>query len=47
MSPRFEPSAGLATYFLGPGVMTGAIIDFDQNVVGGLPRTAALLGAEK
>ncbi len=33
--------AGLASYLLGPasGVMTGAIIDFDQQVVGAYPDT--------
>lgn len=32
--------AGLATYLLGPGsgVMTGAIVDFDQNVNGAYPE---------
>lgn len=32
--------AGLASYLLGPlsGVMTGAIIDFDQNVAGAYPE---------
>jgi NAD(P)-dependent dehydrogenase (short-subunit alcohol dehydrogenase family) len=32
--------AGLATYMLGPlsGVMTGAVVDFDQNVSGAYPE---------
>ena len=32
--------AGLAAYLLGPqsGVMTGALIDFDQNVAGAYPE---------
>ena len=32
--------AGLASYLLGPdsGVMTGAVIDFDQNVAGAYPE---------
>lgn len=35
--------AGLASYMLGPesGVMTGSIVNFDQNVEGGMPETAA------
>ena len=32
--------AGLATYLLAPesGVMTGAVIDYDQNVAGAYPE---------
>ena len=32
--------AGLASYMLGPGsgVMTGALVDFDQNIAGAYPE---------
>ena len=35
-----EHVAGLASYMLGPGsgVMTGSIVDFDQNVAGSYPE---------
>lgn len=35
--------AGLASYMLGSesGVMTGSIVNFDQNVEGGMPETSA------